>query len=241
MPLCHVNVSIFASFKSNPNILSYRLLRGDRELKDSVTPRELLVDSREGVNLVLDILLILRVKHNLEHLGPVNPHARTLPHDLSRIDEVLKGLVVDRLKGAREGAGLLGNPVGAALAGENAALRDDDHVLPRELLLQLADKALLDPVEALEEAEGHVDDDGLARVGDLDLLGGRDEEILRAIETKGERFMRTRNEPAAPPQPPPPTPPSTSTIRAAASPPSTAGSERPTVVKTHPVAHASSC
>lgn len=46
----------------------------------------------------------------------------------------------------------------------NAALCDNANVLPAELLLKLPDQALLNSVEALEQAERHVNDDGLARV-----------------------------------------------------------------------------
>ena len=44
--------------------------------------------------------------------------------------------------------------------------------LTAELLLQLADKALLDLVEGLEQAEGHPDEDGLAARRHVDLAAG---------------------------------------------------------------------
>jgi len=65
------------------------------------------------------------------------------------------------------------------LAGEDTTLSNDGHMLPRELLFQLADQTLLNPVEGLEEPEGHVDDDSLAAVTDINLLRGGDEKILQ--------------------------------------------------------------
>ena len=64
------------------------------------------------------------------------------------------------------------------LAGKDAALGDDGHVLARELLFQFADEALLDPVEGLEQPEGHVDDDSLAASANVDLGSAVDEEVL---------------------------------------------------------------
>jgi hypothetical protein len=69
--------------------------------------------------------------------------------------------------------------VGADLAGEDAALSDDGNMLSRELLFQLTDQALLDPVEGGEQPEGHVDDDSLAASADIDLRGGGDEQVLK--------------------------------------------------------------
>ena len=78
---------------------------------------------------------------------------------------------------ARAGArDLLG---AAAVLVEDGALRDDDDVATRELLLELADELGLDAVVLLQQAVRHEDDDGLGASRDVDLLGGRDVKILQ--------------------------------------------------------------
>ena len=59
-------------------------------------------------------------------------------------------------------------------------------MLAAELLLQLADQASLDLLEALVQSEGHEDHDGLLLVGQLDFLRGGDVQILqiRAVSDK---------------------------------------------------------
>jgi hypothetical protein len=79
---------------------------------------------------------------------------------------------VDGREGARARA-LLGLGVARARralgAREDAALREDEDVAVRELLLKLAGEALLDAVEALQGRDGDKDDNSLLAVADLDL------------------------------------------------------------------------
>ena len=51
-------------------------------------------------------------------------------------------------------------------------------MLARELLLELADEALLDLVEVLEEAERDEDGDSLLATGNIELLGGHEEKVV---------------------------------------------------------------
>lgn len=60
---------------------------------------------------------------------------------------------------------------------QNAADTYNHDITARELLLELTDKALLDLVEGLEQAVRDVNEDGLAGSGNVDLLGGSDEEV----------------------------------------------------------------
>jgi len=53
----------------------------------------------------------------------------------------------------------------------------DDDVLAAELLLELPHEPILDLLEALPQAEGHVDDDGLPPSARVNLLGGHDVKI----------------------------------------------------------------
>ncbi len=76
-----------------------------------------------------------------------------------------------RSKSARERAHLLIGAILASLARQNTAVRNDSDVLSRELLLKLADKPLLNPVEVLEKAEWHMNDDRFSVRGHLNLLG----------------------------------------------------------------------
>jgi hypothetical protein len=118
-------------------------------------------------------------RRHLLDLRPIDAHARAPAHDLRGENKVLKGRVVDRGEGAGEGALLLVGAVLAALAGEDAALGHNGDMLPRELLFQLTDQALLDPVEGLEKPEGDVDDDCLAPGAHIDLGGRGDVQILK--------------------------------------------------------------
>ena len=60
----------------------------------------------------------------------------------------------------------------------NAALGNNDDVLARELLLELADEADADLLERLELGNGHKQDDCALRAASVDLLGGGDVERL---------------------------------------------------------------
>ena len=67
------------------------------------------------------------------------------------------------------GAGALGAGAAGVVGAEDRSLRDDDHVLAAELLLQLPYEAGLDLVEVLQQAEGDEDDDGLLASGNINL------------------------------------------------------------------------
>lgn len=77
-------------------------------------------------------------------------------------------------------------PVLLADDGEDATVGDHDDVLAAELLLELADKTGLDLVEALEETEGHEDEDGGLASTEVNLPGAADEQLLEVtLEISG--------------------------------------------------------
>lgn len=63
--------------------------------------------------------------------------------------------------------------------GEDGALGNKQDVLVGELLLKLANQARRDLLEALVQAERHKDDQGLLAGTDIDLLDGRDVQVLQ--------------------------------------------------------------
>jgi hypothetical protein len=120
---------------------------------------ELTVHGREGVELVLEQVLVLGVK---EAMGSAFPHAQlemvvyshsdelvtvlgntgALADNLRRPDEVLEHLLVDGGEGAGTGTLLLVGGAGFPLwLGEDSALGDENDVFVRELLLELTGKA----------------------------------------------------------------------------------------------------
>ena len=108
------------------------------ELESDVLAGKGTVDRREGVELVLEQVLVLGVKEDAGELAAVRGDACPLAGDLGRPDEVLEDLLVDGGEGARTGALLAGGSVGVALGlGEDTALRKEDDELVGELLLEL--------------------------------------------------------------------------------------------------------
>ena len=81
------------------------LLRGELEL--DLLAGQLLVDGREGVDLVLDVGRLLRVEVDLADFRAVEAVARVLADDLRGVDQILQNGLVDRRqrpekRGARE-------------------------------------------------------------------------------------------------------------------------------------------
>ena len=70
--------------------------------------------------------------------------------------------------------------------GEDSPDTDDDDILATEFLLKLADEALLDLVEGLEEAVWDVDEDGFSGGGNV-----RSQWRLRCRD-RGGRFLARR-------------------------------------------------
>ena len=81
---------------------------------------------------------------------------------------------MDGCKGAGARAGCFAGVFGW---GENSPDTNNDDILAAEFLLELADEALLDLVEGLEEAVWDVDEDGFSGGGNVDLSGACDVEI----------------------------------------------------------------
>jgi hypothetical protein len=84
------------------------LLRGELEL--DLLAGQLLVDGREGVDLVLDVGRLLRVEVDLADFRAVEAVARVLADDLRGVDQILQNGLVDRRqrpekRGARERGG----------------------------------------------------------------------------------------------------------------------------------------
>mmetsp|Transcript_13430 Transcript_13430/g.34249 ORF Transcript_13430/g.34249 Transcript_13430/m.34249 type:complete len:207 (-) Transcript_13430:78-698(-) len=142
-----------------------------------VLPCQLAVDSGEGLQLVLALVLVLTVKVALEELGAVDAHTQALANDLVGVHDVLQDGVVHSCEGAAAGPLLHLLPVLAAGSAEDAALGNNHDVLAAELLLELAYKTGLDAVVGLQQAVGDKQHNSLLVVADLDLLGGQEGKV----------------------------------------------------------------
>mmetsp|Transcript_6257 Transcript_6257/g.17970 ORF Transcript_6257/g.17970 Transcript_6257/m.17970 type:complete len:237 (-) Transcript_6257:85-795(-) len=170
----------------------------NRELKADLLACQLPVHGAKSLQLVLRGAAFLRVQVHLEDLGGVSAVPHALAHHLCRVHKVLQDCLVHGGEGAAAGAGI---GLTAGGGGHDAAVGDDDHVLAAELLLKLPHQPLLDLVEALQQPEGHVNDDGLAAASDINLLGGGDVQVpqvrlqlrvgcLQVEQSLGDRLLK---------------------------------------------------
>ena len=67
------------------------LFRLDRELEHNIFAGQGLVNGGEGLELGLDIDLVLRVEVDLKEFGAVQTASGALANNFSRVDEVLEG------------------------------------------------------------------------------------------------------------------------------------------------------
>ncbi|CAH0368472.1 unnamed protein product, partial [Pelagomonas calceolata] len=149
----------------------------DRELEDDLLVRELLVDVAEGVELRLDVDLVLRVEQHLQHLGAVQLAPRALADDLRRVDQIVEDGVLDRRQRAAPRPRALRLRAPRVVLAQDRPLAHHNHVPPRELLLELADEPRLDLVVFFQLGEGHEDDDGLLAAADVDLARAQEREL----------------------------------------------------------------
>ena len=87
---------------------------------------------------MLDVGLLVFVEVDLVEPRPVEPDPRPLADDLGGVDEVVEDGGVDGHEGAGDGPLLLQLVRLPRRLRQDAALGDEDHVLPGKLLLQLA-------------------------------------------------------------------------------------------------------
>ncbi|GBE58588.1 oligomerization domain-containing protein, putative [Babesia ovata] len=145
----------------------------------SVLVGELLVHRGEGLQLVLDalVLLVLGVEVDAEHAAAVALHAHDFADNLRGRCDILEDGLMDAGEGPVPGphAELLA----AEVLGEDGALRDEDDVL-LGLLLELDDQASVDAADVGHvHTVGHEDDDSALLEGShLDLLAVREGDVL---------------------------------------------------------------
>lgn len=137
---------------------------------------QLSVNSGESLELIIDLLDIFGVQIDLEESRAVSSESGSLANDLSRVNEVRQEGVVNGSQSAGARAELAG-VVARILGRKDSALGEDDDVLAREFLLQLADEASLELLEALVEAVRDEDDNALLAAWEFNLLGRGKEEI----------------------------------------------------------------
>lgn len=126
---------------------------------------------------MLRVGLLLRVQVHLEQPAPVGLVPRPLANNVGGKDQVLQQPLVDGGEGARAGALLRCQAPTLALGRHDPPLRKDNHVLARELLLQLPHQSRLHLVVLGQQAEGHEDDNGALTTRQVHLLGARDGQL----------------------------------------------------------------
>ena len=147
-----------------------------REFEGAFLTGELLVHTREGVELVLGSVAVLRVQVDLEEAGAVQAVALALADDLRRVNQILQQSSVHRGEGAASRARAR-HVVGRHR--RNASVRHDHHILAAELLLEFAHQALLNLVVGLQRAVRHVKDNRGAATGNGNFGGTDDVEVLK--------------------------------------------------------------
>ena len=151
------------------------------ELENDVLVRQLSVDGREGLGLVLYILLTLRTKEHLDRLASLTADRRLLANALARIDQIVNDSLVHRGQSVAVGAHtveLMSTAVGLA---QNGSLSNEHDRASLELLLELSSQTRLNESEVLEELARHEDDDGLLVTSDLDFLHSGHLEGLKGL------------------------------------------------------------
>lgn len=100
----------------------------NRELECNVLVGEGVVHVCEGVQLGLNVHLILRVQQNLQGLGAILLIADALSYDLSGVYDILKDSLVHGGEGARAGARSATTVLAVDALGENSTLSDNHNV-----------------------------------------------------------------------------------------------------------------
>ena len=158
------------------------------EFENNVLVRQLLVDRRERLSLVLNLLLTLSTEEHLDGLTSLAADGGLLANALARIHQILNDGLVDRGQRVAVGADTVELVGTAVVLAQDGSLGDEHHGATLELLLQFSGEAGLNQSESLEELVGHEDDDGLLVSGDVHFLSSghlegleRLSEILRLL------------------------------------------------------------
>jgi hypothetical protein len=148
--------------------VNYLELNSSRELEGNILASELLVDSRESVNLVFKRSGILGIEEDLEGLGAIDLLTESLTNDFGRENEVIQDSVVDSSQSTRSGTRLL-TVVTTTGNSQDTTLSNENNVTVRELLLELTSKTSLNLVETRLAGNGDEDDNSLLTGTELDL------------------------------------------------------------------------
>jgi len=144
------------------------------ELERNLLVCELSVDSSKSISASLNICLVLGVKVNLNNSLSVKLHSGALSNNLSRIANVLQDGVLDGSQCAGSRAGSTGFLVTVERLAQDGTLSNNQDVTSRKFLFQFTHKSLVDLVDRFQQFEWDVQDDSLASISTVNLLGGCD-------------------------------------------------------------------
>lgn len=112
-----------------------------RELKPDPLPRQLSIHLRVSIKPIINPSPLLLIQHHFQHLTPILPRPRPLPHNLNRVHHVSQNRIVHGGQGAavRAFLGLRGTrAVGTFGPRENTARGEEEDVAVREFLFEFA-------------------------------------------------------------------------------------------------------
>ena len=121
------------------------------EFENNVLVRQLLVDRRERLSLVLNLLLTLSTEEHLDGLTSLAADGGLLANALARIHQILNDGLVDRGQRVAVGADTVELVGTAVVLAQDGSLGDEHHGATLELLLQFSGEAGLNQSESLEE------------------------------------------------------------------------------------------
>lgn len=100
----------------------------DGEFERHILVGKCIVHAREGLQLSLDIHLVLGVKVDLEGLGTIDLVTNTLAHNFGGVADILKDFLVDMCEGAGAWARSLLHSLAVEALGKDSALGNNDNV-----------------------------------------------------------------------------------------------------------------
>lgn len=149
------------------------------EVERDLLVGELMVDSGKGIDLALNISLVLALQVNLKHPLSVNLDASALSSDFGGVNNILQDRILDSGEGTRTRTGSVAFLVTGERLSEDGTLGNNQNMASGKLLLEFPYKSGLDLVERFEKFEWNVQDNCLLAAAAIYVLGGRDVKVAK--------------------------------------------------------------
>lgn len=139
------------------------------DLKNDLLTSQLVVDSLEGFQFVVNLLNVLGVQQDLLDLVTTNQVSDSLTNDLSWEDQVFQNLVVDSSQCSRSWS-LLSLSRSSGWLWQDSSLSQEDNVTVWELLFQFTGQLGLNLVVGSQRWNWNEDSQSLFTAGNINLL-----------------------------------------------------------------------